>query len=94
MDNMSKEKYRETAMIINEYNLGRLLGMLEMDTGTGEIWYKIKLSIAGCRISQSALQRILDYMIGETDMYRDLLRQLDSGRMTPAQILQRIREST
>lgn len=89
---MAAEKRAEAAVIVNTYNMGNLLGMLEMDIRTGEVWYKIKLSIAGCREQWINWEDLMDYVSTEAKLYRNLLMQLNIGGMTVSQILQQMKQ--
>lgn len=89
---MAAEKRAEAAVIVNTYNMGNLLGMLEMDIRTGEVWYKIKLSIAGCREQWINWEDLMDYVSTEAKLYRNLLMQLNIGSMTVSQILQQMKQ--
>lgn len=89
---MAAEKRAEAAVIVNTYNMGNLLGMLEMDIRSGEVWYKIKLSIAGCREQWINWENLMDYVSTEAKLYRNLLMQLNIGSMTVSQILQQMKQ--
>lgn len=92
LENMPVEKRADTAVIANTYNMRSLLGMLEMDICTGEVWYKIKLSIAGCRGRLMDWQEMVDHTAREAELYRNLLMRLNSGSMTVGQILQQMKQ--
>ncbi len=91
-ESMSAGKRAEVAAIVNAYNMGSLLGMLEMDIRTGEVWYKIKLSVAGCGGQLMDWQEMVDHTAREAELYRNLLMRLNSGSMIVGQILQQMKQ--
>ena len=94
LENTPAGKRTEAAAAANVYNFGRLLGMLEMDIATGEVWYKIKLSIAGCRGGLMNWQELMGYICREAAICRKLLIRLNSGNMTLKEILRRIKQQS
>lgn len=84
---MAPEKIVEAAIIVNEFNDGRLLGNFDMDVTRGLIIFKTCTCIADSRVSEEACSLLFDYTVRMIDNYNDKFLMLNKGMLTMEKIL-------
>lgn len=87
---IAQEKRVETAIALNDFNSRRVLGVFDLDLGSGDLYYRISQCFVGCEIAESTCALLLDMSIKMVDRFNDKLLMLNKGVITLEQLLAEI----
>ncbi len=85
---ISQDKIPEMAMIVNEFNDGRMLSNFDFDIMDGEVIYRVSTCAAGCSLNAEACHMLLDYTIKNIDAYNDKFVLFNKGILSLEDMLE------